>query len=55
MIAKEGVERMKFDRHLVTGIFIGMLLGLHYQATLIGYLPILVVLTVILTLKLVNR
>ena len=46
---------MKFDNRLVTGIFIGMLLGLHYEGILIAYLPIITVLTAILALKLMHH
>ena len=46
---------MKLDNRLVTGIFVGMLLGLHYHGMLIAYLPILTVLTVILLLKIIHH
>ena len=46
---------MKFDKHLVTGIFIGTVLGLHYAETLIMYLPVLTIVTLILVLKTVHR
>ena len=46
---------MKFDIRLVTGIFIGMVLGLHYHVTLIEYLPLLLVATLILLLKTVHH
>ena len=42
---------MKFDTRLVTGIFIGMVLGLHYHASLVIYLPLMIVATLILVLK----
>ena len=45
------VAKMKFDIKLVTGIFVGMLLGLHYSSVLIPYIPLLMVPTVILLLK----
>lgn len=51
----KGVKRMKFDSRLVTGIFIGMVLGLHYHASLVTYLPIMIVATLILVLKAVHH
>ena len=46
---------MKLDMRLVTGIFIGMVLGLHYVDTFIMYLPILTVVTIVMILKSVHR
>ncbi len=46
---------MKFDTRLVTGIFIGAVLGLHYHTSLAIYLPILTVATLILVLKVLHR
>ena len=46
---------MKFDSRLVTGIFIGMVLGLHYGSTLHVYLPVLMVATLILVLKTIRH
>ena len=46
---------MKFDNKLVTGIFIGMVLGLHYGSTLQVYLPVLMVVTLIMALKLIRH
>lgn len=46
---------MNLDNRLVTGIFIGMILGLHYGGILMGYLPILTVITVILALKIIHH
>ncbi|MBI3306568.1 MAG: hypothetical protein HYZ84_02005 [Candidatus Omnitrophica bacterium] len=46
---------MKFDMRLITGIFIGMILGLHYVETFVTYLPILTVVTLVMILKLVHR
>ena len=42
---------MKFDTRLVTGIFIGMVIGLHYQAALAVYLPLMIVATLVLVLN----
>lgn len=46
---------MNFDYRLVGGIFIGVVLGLHYYAALVTYLPILTIITVIMVLRLVHR
>ena len=42
---------MKFDNRLVTGIFIGVVFGLHYTTTLMAYVPVLSVITLILVLR----
>ena len=42
---------MKFDNRLVTGILIGVVLGLHYNAMLVIYLPVITVATLIMVLK----
>ena len=52
---KKEVAEMKFDNRLVAGIFIGLVLGLHYSASLVVYLPILTVVTLILMLRTLNR
>jgi hypothetical protein len=54
LFSKE-VGEMKMDVRLLTGIFIGMLVGLHYHTALIGYLPLLLVPTLILVLKMIHR
>jgi hypothetical protein len=46
---------MKFDVRLLTGVFVGMVLGLHYHAVLMEYLPLLMVPTLILILKVLHR
>ncbi len=46
---------MKMDVRLITGIFIGMILGLHYHGVLVTYLPLLMVPTLILVLKTLHR
>ena len=46
---------MKLDLRLVTGIFLGMVVALHYHGILAAYLPILMIGTLILVLKLVHR
>lgn len=46
---------MNFDHKLVGGIFLGLVLGLHYHASLVTYLPILMIITVIMLLRLLPR
>ena len=46
---------MKFDIRLVTGIFVGLVVGLHYHATLTIYLPVLMVITLILVLNVIRH
>ncbi len=43
------------DPKLTSGIFIGLLVGLHYHAALVSYLPILMIITVIMVLRLIHR
>ena len=42
---------MKFDSRLVTGVLIGMIIGLHYHASLMVYMPLLVIAGLVLLLK----
>lgn len=42
---------MKFDARLGSGLLIGVVLGLHFHASLISYLPILLVAVVAMVLK----
>lgn len=46
---------MKMDVRLLTGIFVGMLVGLHYHEALLPYLPLMIVPTLILVLKIVHH
>ena len=46
---------MNLDNRLLGGIFLGIVLGLHYQAALVGYLPIFMIVTVIMVLRLLHR
>ncbi len=46
---------MKFDMKLITGIFVGMLLGLHYSSVLIPYIPLIMVPTLILVLRSIHK
>ena len=45
---------MKWDVRLVSGIFVGLILGLHYYSILSAYMPILVVITLVMLLKLIK-
>ena len=42
---------MKIDMRLITGVLVGVVLGLHMIDTLMVYLPLLTVVTFILVLK----
>ena len=46
---------MKFDTKLVTGILVGLVLGLNYQPTLIVYLPLFTVAALIVGIQLIRR
>ena len=46
---------MKFDHRLTTGLLIGVGFGLHYHAALVEYLPLLIIGSVILLLKMVHH
>ena len=42
---------MKFDDHLLAGLFIGITVGLHYGASLSAFMPIFLVLGVLYLLR----
>ena len=44
---EKGGVAMKFDDHLLAGLFIGVAIGLHYGATLTQFLPIFLILGVL--------
>ena len=46
---------MNLDNRLLGGMFLGIVLGLHYHAALLSYLPILMIVTVIMVLRLLHR
>ncbi len=46
---------MKMDSKLITGLIIGMVLGLHYHGVLVAYLPLLMVAAIVLLLKTVHH
>ena len=46
---------MKFlDDHLVGGLFIGITVGLHYGASLTSYMPLFVIASVYVILRLIT-
>ena len=51
---KRGVSQMSFDHSLITGMFIGLTIGLWYTASLTAYLPFFVIGAVILLLRYVH-
>jgi len=46
---------MKMDTRLVTGILLGVVLGLHYHTTLVLYLPLLTVAALIVVLNTIRH
>ena len=46
---------MKFDMKLITGIFIGVVVGLHMVDTLAVYVPILTVAALVLILRTIHH
>ena len=42
---------MKLDNRILTGLVLGVVVGLHYHATLVAYLPLLMIAGIILLLK----
>ncbi len=49
------VNVVKIDNKVLTGIFVGMVLGLQYHGVLATYLPVLMVGALILVLKLIHH
>jgi hypothetical protein len=45
---------MKMDFKLLTGIFVGLIAGLHYHTELVTYMPLLVIATLVLILRIVR-
>lgn len=45
---------MKFDDHLLAGLFIGITIGLHYGASLVSFMPIFLVLGIVYLLRYVR-
>lgn len=46
---------MKFDHRIGTGLLVGIVLGLHYHAALMAYMPLLIIASLILILKMVHH
>lgn len=46
---------MRFDTNLITGVFLGSLVGVIYTAELTHYLPFIIVGTVVMLLKHLQR
>jgi hypothetical protein len=44
---RKEVWAMKFDDHLLAGLFIGITVGLHYGASLNAFMPIFLVLGIL--------
>ena len=53
MIQKE-VKAMKFNDHLLAGLFVGIVIGLHYGSTLSAFMPIFLVLGLIYLIRYVR-
>lgn len=51
----KGVGGMKFDSKIITGIVVGMVLGLHYHGALITYMPLLVIAGLVMLLRVLHR
>ena len=45
--AKKGVRNMRFDESLLTGLFLGITMGLMYGASLVEFMPFFVLLTLL--------
>ncbi len=46
---------MKFDVKIITGMLVGMVLGLQYHETLMLYMPLLVIAGLVMLLKVLHR
>jgi len=51
---RKGGATMKFDDHLIAGLFIGITIGLHYGGTLTPFMPIFLVLGLLYLLRFVK-
>ena len=45
---------MKFDDHLLAGLFIGITVGLHYGGTLSAFMPVFLVLGILYLLRFIS-
>ena len=46
---------MKFDTRIVTGILVGVVIGLHYGTALTIYMPLLVIAAMVMLLKILHH
>jgi hypothetical protein len=46
---------MHFDNRLLTGLLLGVVLGLHYHSALITYMPLMVIAGLVMVLKFLHR
>lgn len=44
---------MKIDKHLITGMFLGVVLGLHYSSIFTPYATLFVIASIVLLVKVV--
>ena len=49
------VATMKFDTNLILGVLVGLIVALHYHVALTTYLPIFMILTVLMVIRLIHR
>ncbi len=49
------VGKMRFDWRLITGVFVGIVLGLHYSPILTVYFPVLMVITLVLVIHAIHH
>ena len=54
MANKRGVNKMSFDHSLITGMFLGVTIGLWYTTQLTAYLPFFVIGAVILLIRYIH-
>ncbi|OGW90042.1 MAG: hypothetical protein A3A73_03800 [Omnitrophica bacterium RIFCSPLOWO2_01_FULL_50_24] len=50
-ITMKGVRKMRLDEHLMTGIFLGVVVGLFYTAQLAPYATFFLIGTIVLVLR----
>ena len=48
---KGGDKTMRFDHSLLTGLFLGVTMGLHYAGALASFMPFFVLLTLIFLVR----
>ncbi len=50
-LQKKGVRDMRFDDSLLTGLFLGITMGLIYGASLTNFMPFFVLLTLLFLVR----